>query len=116
MKNLKLLYKLQEEFNKNSAKLLIRHPFENCSYIYNNDNLQLINHSKNEIQNLFEAKDVIAMEYIQLNNAICLATESGDIILYYLENHEHEVVGMLGDGISAMCFSPDQELVVFVTR
>lgn len=91
----------------------------NISIVYDLDNIvKSLNHETGEVKDLCVREDIIAMEYIQLNDCLCLATESGEIIQYSFsdESSEVEVVGMIGDGIETMSWSPDQELVVFVTK
>lgn len=116
MKNLTLLYKIHEEFDEKNVELFVRHPFENISFVYNGQTAKILDHATGGVEEVGTFENCNAMEYVQLNNALCLTTENGDIIMYYLDNKETEVVGMLGDGISAMSWSPDQELVVFVSR
>jgi hypothetical protein len=116
MKNLTLHYKIHEEFDEKNIKFYIRHPFENVSFVYNGEEIKIFNHATGDVENLGSFPDCNAMEYIQLSNALCWTKESGEIVMYYLDTKKIETVGMLQDGITAMCWSPDQELVVFVTR
>lgn len=117
MRNLKLLYRLSYKYEGVKADLIAQHAFnENISFVYDGNVVKSINHETGEIKELCFYDDVIAMEFIQLNDCLCLATRKGEIIQYNFNEDESEVVGEINDGIEAMSWSPDQELVVFVTR
>jgi hypothetical protein len=57
----------------------------------------------------------VAFEYQVDLDALCVATSDGKIITHSLETSESECVGEIETGIQAMRWSPDYELVVFVT-
>lgn len=117
MKNLKLLYRRSHKYDEISAKFIVQHAInENVSFVYDGNIVKSLNHANNESKDLCSYEKVIAMDFIQLNECLCLATEDGDIIQYNLTDDQCEVVGLIGDGIDAMSWSPDQELVVFVTK
>lgn len=117
MRNLKLLYRLSYKYEGVGAELIAQHSFnENISFAYDGNIVKSINHESGEIKELCFYDDVIAMEFIQLNDCLCLATRKGEIIQLNYNEGESEVVGMINDGIEAMSWSPDQELVVFVTK
>lgn len=119
MRNLKLLYRLSYKYEGVKADLIVQHAFnENISFVYSNDEniVKSINHDTGEIKELCVYEDVAAMEFVQLNDCLCLATRKGEIIQFNLNEGDSEVVGMINDGIETMSWSPDQELVVFVTR
>jgi elongator complex protein 1 len=116
MRNLKLLYQRTLKYDGIKAKLMVQHPLEDVTFIYFDGIVKSINHKENEVKDLCEIDGVIAMEFIQINECLCFATESGEIIQYNFMTEDHEAVGLINDGIEAMCWSPDQELVVFVTK
>uniref|UniRef100_A0A4W4HKP5 Elongator complex protein 1 n=1 Tax=Electrophorus electricus TaxID=8005 RepID=A0A4W4HKP5_ELEEL len=47
--------------------------------------------------------------------AVCVATAKGDVIVYHLNTNELECVGSVDSGLTAMSWSPDQELVTLST-
>lgn len=118
MRNLKLLYKLSYKYDNVDAVLITQHAFnENISFVYDRKCvMKSFNHETGEIKELGFYDDVIGMEFIQLNDCLCLATRKGEIIQYNFNDDESEIVGMINDGIEAWSWSPDQELVVFVTK
>lgn len=117
MRNLKLIYSQWHEYDGVGATLMTQHGFdENVSFVYDQSIVKSINHSTGEIKDLCSYEGVVGMEFVQLNDCLCLATESGEIIQYNFNSNEAEVVGLITDEIEAMSWSPDQELVVFVTK
>lgn len=116
MRNLKLLYQRTLKYDGIKAKLMVQHPLEDFTFIYCDGIVKSINHKSRDVKELCAFEGVIAMEFIQINDCLCLATESGEIIQYNFMNNEQETVGLISDGIETMSWSPDQELVVFVTK
>ena len=116
MKNLSLLLSVHHQYDEDNVKIFVQHPFENVSFTWNGKTLKSINHDKETIEELAEFDAIIGIEYVQISNSLCLSSESGDIFLFHLDNKESEAVACFGDGIEAMSWSPDQELVIFVTR
>lgn len=117
MKNLKLLYSLSNYYDGVTPEIITKHVFdENISFVYDQNIVKSINHESGEIKELCCYENVIAIEFVQLNDCLCLATREGEIIQYNLSDESAEVVGLVDDGIEAMSWSPDQELVVFVTK
>ncbi|XP_023219485.1 elongator complex protein 1-like [Centruroides sculpturatus] len=60
--------------------------------------------------------EIIKCTYIIEKQSICLACANGDIFMYDISFSQVESVGSIADGIQDMVWSPDQELIVFVTR
>lgn len=117
MRNLKLLYTQSCSFDGERAELIAQNAFnEKVSFIYNQNLVKSLNTETGDVKELCRYEGVIAMEFVQLNECLCMATKSGEIIQYNLNDNESEVVGIISDGIETMSWSPDQELVVFVTR
>lgn len=116
MRNLKLLYQRTQKYDGIKAQLMVQHPLEDITFIYNDGIVKSINHKSGNVEELCALDGVIAMEFIQINDCLCFATESGEIVQYNFMSQEYETVGLINDGIQTMCWSPDQELVVFVTR
>lgn len=118
MKNLKQIYTLQYKYDGFKSKLMTQHAnSENITFVYDDFNaVKSIDHKTGDVRDLCIYEGVIAMEFIQLNECLCLALNGGEIIQYCLSTEEPEVVGNCPEGIESMSWSPDQELVVFVTK
>lgn len=116
MRNLKILHSISHKYDGIKAELMTQHAFHDISFVYDNKVAKSINHSTGEVKDLASYEDVIAMEFIQLNDCLCMATGGGEIIQFNFITNESEVVGMISDGIETMSWSPDQELVVIVTK
>lgn len=118
MRNLRLLYKKTQKYEKFKVRLMSHHPFENITYLYDDENqiVKSINHNEEKLNDLCCYNGVMAMEFIQLNDCLCLSTDNGEIIQYNLNSDDFEAVGLISDGIETMSWSPDQELVVFITK
>ncbi|KAI8385764.1 IKI3 family-domain-containing protein [Blakeslea trispora] len=63
---------------------------------------------------------IVDFTFLADQKVACLCTFDGDIILFNKERFENgeeamEVMGSVDSGIHAMCWSPDQDLVVLVT-
>ncbi|XP_065836923.1 elongator complex protein 1-like isoform X2 [Oscarella lobularis] len=58
---------------------------------------------------------IVGIEFVLEHDAVCLASKSGDVLLCHCSSKEFECVGCVDSGIRTMAWSPDQELVAFVT-
>jgi hypothetical protein len=116
MRNLNLLYTLHRKYDGVSPVLMCQHAFEDVSFVYDSQVVQSLNHSSGEVKELHFQEGIIAMEFVQLNDCLCFATSEGEIVQFNLTDETSEVVGVIGDGIATMSWSPDQELVVIVTK
>ncbi|OUM66737.1 hypothetical protein PIROE2DRAFT_40576, partial [Piromyces sp. E2] len=62
---------------------------------------------------------IIGLQVLTENQTICVAFSNGDIYTIQLnsqmENVENECVGSIDSGILCMSWSPDQEIVIFIT-
>lgn len=116
MRNLQLLYSLHHKYDGVSPVLMCQHAFEEISFVYDSNIVKSLNHSTGEVKELHFQEGIIAMEFVQLNDCLCFATSDGEIVQFNLTDETSEVVGMIGDGIETMCWSPDQELIVIVTK
>ncbi|XP_055852924.1 elongator complex protein 1 [Episyrphus balteatus] len=71
---------------------------------------------QNEVFDLItDATGVISCEYLSLENQICIATETGEVLLINPETKSSTEVTFCDGGIEKMVWSPDQEVVAFVT-
>ncbi|XP_059830752.1 elongator complex protein 1 isoform X1 [Hypanus sabinus] len=59
---------------------------------------------------------IVGIEDLPDQELVCIATASGDVILYTPSTNQLECVGSVDSGLSGMSWSPDQELVVLTTR
>lgn len=59
---------------------------------------------------------IVGMEFVSDLESVCLAVAGGDILMYNTLSGEFECVGGVDVGLSGMCWSPDQEVVILVTR
>ncbi|MEE6508366.1 hypothetical protein FKM82_020719, partial [Ascaphus truei] len=58
---------------------------------------------------------IVGIQDVSEQVSVCVATATGDVILYNLNSGQLECVGSVDSGIVAMSWSPDQELVLLVT-
>ncbi|POI33793.1 hypothetical protein CIB84_002455 [Bambusicola thoracicus] len=58
---------------------------------------------------------IVGIEYLPELDCVCVATAAGDILLCNLSTKQVECVGSVDGGLSAMSWSPDQELVLLAT-
>uniref|UniRef100_A0A673WLU6 Elongator complex protein 1 n=1 Tax=Salmo trutta TaxID=8032 RepID=A0A673WLU6_SALTR len=58
---------------------------------------------------------VVGIQDLPDQESVCVATATGDVILYNLSTSQLECVGSVNSGLSAMSWSPDQELVTLTT-
>lgn len=117
MRNLQLLYSVHHKYDAVSPILMCSHAFhDNISFVYDGNAVKSLNHSSGEVKELHFQEGIIAMEFVQLNDCLCFATSDGEIVQFSLIDESSEVVGVIEDGIETMSWSPDQELVVIVTK
>jgi hypothetical protein len=117
MKNLKILSRKSFIYEPMDLKLMVQHAFDNnIFFIYENSKIKMCNNLSGDVLELHELNNVVSMEFLQLNESLCLATKDGQIVTIELNNNNTvEVVGLINDGIEEMKFSPDQELVVIIS-
>ncbi|KAI5100646.1 elongator complex protein 1 [Silurus meridionalis] len=58
---------------------------------------------------------VVGIQDLPDQESACVATAQGDVILWNLNTNQLECVGSVDSGLTAMSWSPDQELVTFCT-
>ena len=59
---------------------------------------------------------VVAMEFVSDLESVCLALSNGDVLMYNTMSCDLECVGGVDAGLAGMSWSPDQEVVVLVTK
>jgi len=60
--------------------------------------------------------DIVGVEFLQLDNAICVASGAGEVILVDPQTGATSEGTFCDVGIESMAWSPNQEVVAFVTR
>ncbi|KAM4054060.1 elongator complex protein 1 isoform 1-T2 [Anomaloglossus baeobatrachus] len=58
---------------------------------------------------------VVGIQDVPDQESVCVATDTGDVIMCNLNTGQLECVGCVDSGIVAMSWSPDQELVLLIT-
>ncbi|MCI4381664.1 hypothetical protein PGIGA_G00254560 [Pangasianodon gigas] len=58
---------------------------------------------------------VVGIQDLPDQESVCVATAQGDVILWNLNTNQLECVGSVDSGLTAMSWSPDQELVTLCT-
>ncbi|KAM6999828.1 elongator complex protein 1 [Tautogolabrus adspersus] len=59
--------------------------------------------------------EVVGLQELAELESACLATAGGDVILFNLNTCKLECVGSVESGLTSMCWSPDEELVILTT-
>lgn len=58
---------------------------------------------------------IVGIQDLPDQESVCVATTAGDVVLCNLTTNQLECVGTVDSGLTAMSWSPDQELVLLVT-
>uniref|UniRef100_A0A1A9WDF6 Elongator complex protein 1 n=1 Tax=Glossina brevipalpis TaxID=37001 RepID=A0A1A9WDF6_9MUSC len=119
MRNLKLKYSQQFNTFIKSAKHLLINPNKtnNERFIVTADKLYTLRLGENQSSSVIsEVPDIVDAEYLALDNKICLATGGGEVLLVDPKTSSASEGCFCDVGIERMVWSPDQEVVVFVTR
>ncbi|PVD20111.1 hypothetical protein C0Q70_20605 [Pomacea canaliculata] len=58
---------------------------------------------------------VIGLQFLPDQHGTCIATSNGNLSLWIPDVDEFECVGVVENGLSTMCWSPDQELFILIT-
>lgn len=120
MRNLKIVSSQHFQHTRMELNRNIVNHMHNRSLFFVNGNksVKLCNNKSGDVKEIYSGGEIVAMEFLQLNESLCVATSEGEIVVIDLntDNYNTETVGLIADGIEEMCWSPDQELVVFVSR
>ncbi|KAM7363123.1 elongator complex protein 1 [Cochliomyia hominivorax] len=121
MRNLKLKYTQRFSRGISQSKFLLLNPNSTKSddprYVVTKDKLfQYKPGSAEPPKILAEVPDIVAAEYLALENEICLATSVGEVLLVNPETQQMNEGTFCDVGIECMAWSPDQEVVIFVTK
>eukprot|EP00058_Branchiostoma_floridae_P012345 XP_002597833.1 hypothetical protein BRAFLDRAFT_286073 [Branchiostoma floridae] len=58
---------------------------------------------------------LVGIQYLYDQDSVCVATSSGDVILWNIPTQELECVGTVDSGLTCMAWSPNQDLVLLTT-
>lgn len=120
MRNLKLLYTVEEKLNDVINPKFLSLNSENKTgeiYVVSDEKLIAFNNVTNYKANvLAEVFGAVSCEYLTLNNEISLASEAGEVLIYKTLTNKLEEVTYCDGGLEMMSWSPDQEIVVFITK
>ncbi|XP_028910875.1 elongator complex protein 1 isoform X1 [Ornithorhynchus anatinus] len=58
---------------------------------------------------------IVGIQDLLDQESVCVATATGDVLLYNLNTSQLECVGNIDSGLTVMSWSPEQELVLFAT-
>lgn len=118
MRNLKVVGSQHFKHPRMELNRIVNHMYDKSIFFMNeNSSVKLCNNKSGDVRDIYSG-GIVAMEFLQLNESLCLATSEGEIVIIDLnsENFNAETVGLIADGIEEMCWSPDQELVVFISK
>lgn len=115
MKNLQLLYSRTAAISLNNVAC---HSFVDKMFLANNNEVIGINeHGVQQIHPVVPANEVIVgIQYLSMNKEICVATESGEVIVYNLHTKTGESVTFCSGGLQAMAWTQCEDIVAFVTN
>lgn len=117
MKNLTLLYNRKKDLRKNYVKhIALSTETLGVTYISTDHELLSFDWNKLETNEIGPINNVIGIEYLSLNNELCVATNDGDVIVHNLSTGAEESVTFCDGGIESMSWSYDQEVVAFITK
>lgn len=121
MRNLLLVHQKHQKLPVNRAThFLVDHNNKECSYVINSTHINKINSdikTCDPIHTLDEAtSNIVAIEHLSLNDELCLATGEGEVVVLNLQSLQTESVAFCDGGIECMSWSPDQEVVLFLTK
>ncbi|XP_068622441.1 elongator complex protein 1 [Battus philenor] len=80
------------------------------------DEFGAINWSKNISDIQTDENLPINITYISLSNQVCVALERGELVTIDESGSNYDLVGVFENGLLAMEWSPDQDLLVLVTK
>lgn len=119
MRNLKIVSSHRVKHEPLDVKLIVHHMHDkNTFFVSDGSSVKLCNNKSGDMREIYSGGEIIAMEFLQLNETLCVATSEGEIVTIELNTADYrtETVGLVSDGIEEMRWSPDQELVVFVSK
>lgn len=88
-------------------------------YVFTKESLVFINcvtGDENPLCEIDSSKILIGAECLAFDQAICWAYDDGEVWMYEFGLESDSIGTSCKDGLEAMGWSPDQEIVVFVTK
>lgn len=121
MRNLRLLYHKHQKLPLNRpTHTLVDHNNKECSYVINSTHINKINSDIKSCELIYtldeDTSNIVAIEHLSLNDELCLATSEGEVVVLNLQSLQTESVAFCDGGIECMSWSPDQEVVLFLTK
>ncbi|XP_022251795.1 elongator complex protein 1-like isoform X1 [Limulus polyphemus] len=120
MKNLKLIYVTQVEHKTlkcDEVSKVCVNSESHVVYIVSKENLYAVSAETGEFQFLtsLEPGIVVAFTYLYEQQSLCIAMENGNLFLVNIFTKAVECVGFVQGGLLATSWSPDQEIIIFLT-
>lgn len=121
MRNLKLQYcKEQSTGIQNTKQLLLQPDIERndseTTYFVTDSAIFAVQDGCDETKVVADLPDIVGAEFLQLENAICVATGAGEVLLINPDTLATSEGTYCDVGIECMAWSPNQEVVAFVTK
>lgn len=119
MRNLLLLqHKYQINNCLSIEHIQIDHNDRDIIYASNKDTVFKISSATKATQEIYKLENglIVGIQHLSLNDELCLATDDGEVIILNVNTLGIESVAFCDGGIERMCWSPDQEVIVFLTK
>lgn len=121
MRNLKLQYCKEQSTGVQNAKHLLLQPDidrndSETTYFITDSKVYAVVDGCEEPKVVADLPDIVGAEYLQLENAICVATGAGEVLLINPDTLATSEGTYCDVGIECMAWSPNQEVVAFVTK
>ncbi|SPP83870.1 putative elongator complex protein 1 [Drosophila guanche] len=118
MRNLKLHYCNEQQTKVSHPRQMLQEPEIGLetSYIATESNVYAVTATGDApLKVIADLPDIVAAEFLQLNNVICVATRAGEVLLIDPETLATSEGTYCDVGIERMAWSPNQEVVAFIT-
>uniref|UniRef100_A0A0A1XEG6 Elongator complex protein 1 n=1 Tax=Zeugodacus cucurbitae TaxID=28588 RepID=A0A0A1XEG6_ZEUCU len=122
MRNLKLKSCKQLTANVRNVKHILLNPnigrkeSDEIVHVVSDDKLYEVKTVTGNIKEVAAVPGIVGAEYLALNNEICLATEAGEVLTVSPSSGALNECTFCDVGLENMSWSPDQEVVVFITK
>ncbi|XP_001980535.3 putative elongator complex protein 1 [Drosophila erecta] len=121
MRNLKLQYCKELDAVAHPRRLLLQPELNggasDTSFVVADNKIYAVQEAGDVRPNVIaDLPDILGVEFLQLDNAICVASAAGEVILVDAQTGATSEGTFCDVGIETMAWSPNQEVVAFVTR
>ncbi|KAL7727102.1 hypothetical protein ACLKA6_017378 [Drosophila palustris] len=124
MRNLKLQYCKEDTTGiRNARQLLLQpdfgHKDKELTYVVTDDKIYAISETGDVVEEpkiIADVPNIVGAEYLPLSDEICVATADGEVLLINAVSLEINDGTYCDVGIECMAWSPNQEVVVFITK